>query len=115
MSRVKRGKVATKKRKKILSYTKGFMWGRKDKERLAREALLHAWTNAFRGRKEKKRDMRALWQVKINAATRLHGMKYSTFIAALKKHNVVLDRKILADLAEFEPKAFEAVIAQVKK
>jgi len=115
MSRVKRGKVATKKRKKILSYTKGFMWGRKDKERLAREALLHAWTNAFRGRKEKKRDMRALWQVKINAATRLHGMKYSTFIAALKKHNVVLDRKILADLAEFEPKVFEAVIAQVKK
>jgi large subunit ribosomal protein L20 len=115
MSRVKRGKVATKKRKKILSYTKGFMWGRKDKERLAREALLHAWTNAFRGRKEKKRDMRALWQVKINAAARLHGIKYSAFIAALKKNNVILDRKILADLAEHEPKAFEAVIAQVKK
>lgn len=115
MTRVKRGKIATKKRKKILSYTKGFMWGRKSKERLAKEALLHAWTNAFRGRKEKKRDMRSLWQVKINAAVRTHGMKYSTFIAALKKNKIDLDRKVLADLAEHDPKVFAEVVAEAKK
>lgn len=91
------------------------MWGRKSKERLAKEALLHAWTNAFRGRKEKKRDMRSLWQVKINAAVRAHGMKYSTFIAALKKGNIELDRKILADLAEHDPKVFSEVVAEAKK
>src|SRR3989338_2292173 len=86
MTRVKRGKIATKKRHKILKYTKGFRWGRKSKERAAKEALLHAWTHAFRGRKEKKRDFRQLWNVKINAASRANGIKYSWFIAALKKH-----------------------------
>ena len=63
MSRVKRGVTANRKRKKILSYTKGFRWGRKSKERAAKEALIHAWSHAFRGRKEKKRDYRALWNV----------------------------------------------------
>ena len=67
MSRVKRGKIALKRRRKPLKYTKGFRWGRKSKERAAKEALLHAWTHAFRGRKEKKRNKRALWNIKINA------------------------------------------------
>ena len=114
MTRVKRGKIATKKRHKILKYTKGFRWGRKSKERAAKEALLHSWTHAFRGRKEKKRDFRQLWNVKINAASRANGIKYSWFIAALKKHNIKLDRKILADLAQNEPKVFQKIVEQVK-
>ena len=107
MPRVKRGKTANKKRKKILSYTKGFKWGRKSKERAAKEALLHAWSHAFRGRKEKKRDYRRLWQVKINATCRENGLTYSKFINLLKQKNILLDRKILADLAQNEPEVFK--------
>ncbi len=114
MPRVKRGVTATKRRRNVLRYTKGFRWGRKSKERAAKEALLHAWTHAFRGRKEKKRDFRRLWNVKINAAVRAEGMSYSKFIAALKKKNVMLDRKILAGLAENDPAVFKAVVALVK-
>jgi len=114
MPRVKRGVNANKKREKLLKYTKGFMWGRKSKERAAKEALLHAWTHAFRGRKEKKRNYRQLWSAKINAAIRPEGMNYSRFIAALKKNKIVLDRKILADLAENEPEVFKKVVAAVK-
>ena len=110
MTRVKRGVTAHKKREKLLRYTKGFRWGRKSKERAAKEALLHAWTNAFRGRKEKKRVYRRLWQVKINAAVRENGMKYSTFINALKKKDIKLDRKILAELAQFEPEIFKKIV-----
>ncbi|SRR5258708_32759515 len=115
MPRVKRGTTANKHRKNILKYTKGFRWGRKSKERAAKEALLHAWTHAFRGRKEKKRNFRRLWAVKINAAIRPEGMSYSKFIAALKKNNIALDRKILADLAENEPEIFKKVAALVTK
>src|SRR3989344_6362284 len=104
MPRVKRGKTSNKKREKILRYTKGFRWGRKSKERAAEEALLHAWSHAFRGRKEKKRDFRTLWNVKINAGVREEGLTYSKFIALLKKKKMVLDRKILADLALNEPR-----------
>ncbi|MEK7114629.1 MAG: 50S ribosomal protein L20, partial [Patescibacteria group bacterium] len=93
MTRVKRGKTANKKRAKILKYTKGFKWGRKSKERAAKEALLHAWTHAFQGRKEKKRDYRRLWQTQLNAAARNHGLTYSKLIAGLKKQNILLDRK----------------------
>lgn len=114
MPRVKRGTIATKKRRAILKYTKGFRWGRKSKERAAKEALLHAWEHAFRGRKEKKRNFRALWNVKINAASRSAGLSYSRLIPALKKHNIKLDRKILADLAQNEPKAFQKIIETVK-
>ena len=114
MSRVKRGTTANKRRKSVLKSAKGFRWGRKSKERAAKEALLHAWTHAFQGRKEKKRNFRALWNVKINAAIRPHGMNYSTFIAALKKKNILIDRKILADLAENEPEVFEKIVNFVK-
>jgi large subunit ribosomal protein L20 len=111
MPRVKRGVHAHKHREKILKYTKGFRWGRKSKERAAKEALLHAWTHMFRGRKKKKRDFRALWNVRINAAARAEGTNYSALIAALKKKNVKLDRKILADLAIQEPEVFKKIIA----
>ncbi|MEK7512872.1 MAG: 50S ribosomal protein L20 [Patescibacteria group bacterium] len=113
MTRVKRGVLATKKRRKVLSYTKGFRWGRKSKERAAKEALLHSWSRSFKGRKEKKRQYRALWNVKINAAVRAEGMTYHTFIAALKKKKVALDRKMLAHLAEHEPETFKEIVAFV--
>lgn len=115
MPRVKRGTTAHKRREKVLKYTKGFRWGRKSKERAAKEALLHAWTHAFRGRKEKKRVYRQLWSVKINAAVREGGMSYSKFIAALKKKGIILDRKVLADIAEHEPAVFKQIVAAVKK
>ena len=114
MPRVKRGVNATKHRHKILKETKGFQWGRKSKERAAKEALLHAWSRAFRGRKEKKRNARQLWNVKINAAAREGSFTYSKLIAALKKKKIALDRKILADLAEHEPKVFKKVLEAVK-
>jgi large subunit ribosomal protein L20 len=115
MPRVKRGTTANKRRAKVLKYAKGFSWGRKSKERAAKEALLHAWTHAFRGRKEKKRVFRQLWSVKINAAVREEGLSYSKFIAALKKANIQIDRKILADLAEHEADVFKKIVAEVKK
>lgn len=114
MTRVKRGKTAHKKREKILKYTKGFKWGRKSKERAAKEALLHAWTHAFRGRKEKKRNYRQLWNVQINAGARAIGLNYNKLIAGLKKQNIILDRKILADLAKTEPKVFEKIASKIK-
>jgi large subunit ribosomal protein L20 len=114
MPRVKRGKNALKKRTRILKFTKGFKWGRKSKERAAKEALLHAWTHAFRGRKEKKRTARTLWQAKINAAARLEDLTYGQLIDRLKKSAIKLDRKILADLAENNPEIFKEIIAQSK-
>jgi large subunit ribosomal protein L20 len=114
MSRVKRGKIAHKKREKILRYTKSFKWGRKSKERAAKEALLHAWSRSFKGRKEKKRVYRKLWNVQINAAARENGIKYSRFISALRKKNVKLDRKILAELARTEPEVFKKIVEFVK-
>jgi large subunit ribosomal protein L20 len=114
MPRVKRGTIAHKKRARLLKYTKGFRWGRKAKEALAKEALLHAWEHAFRGRKEKKRNFRALWNVKINAGSRAAGVKYSQLISGLKKKGVKLDRKILADLAQNEPKVFQKVVEVAK-
>jgi large subunit ribosomal protein L20 len=115
MPRVKGGVGATKRRNKTLKYTKGFSWGRKSKERAAKEALLHAWSHAFRGRKEKKRNARRLWSVKINAASRAEtSMSYSKLIAALKKKKIALDRKILADLAEHEPKVFKKILEAVQ-
>ena len=110
MTRVKRGTIAHKKRERLLRATKGFRWGRKSKERAAKEALLHAWSRAFKGRKEKKRVYRTLWNVQINATLRENGTKYSTFINALKKKNVRLDRKILADLAKNEPAVFKKIV-----
>src|SRR3989344_7927225 len=107
MTRVKRGVVARRKRTKILRYTKGFRWDRKSKERAAKEALLHAWTHAFRGRKQKKRDFRKLWNVQINAGARNEGLNYSKLIAMLKEKKVHLNRKILADLAKNNPQVFK--------
>lgn len=115
MPRVKRGTIQNKKRRAILKHTKGFRWGRKSKEIAAKEALLHAWSRAFRGRKEKKRTFRQLWNVRINAASRNHELTYSKLMPLLKAKKVKLDRKILADFAKNEPEVFTKVIEFVQK
>jgi len=112
--RIKRGKTRTKKRKKVLKKTKGYKWGRKNVYRLAKTAVTKAGASAYKERKRKKRTKRALWQIKINAAVRPYGLSYSKFINLLKKNKIELDRKILADLAEKEPKVFEAIVKEVK-
>ena len=110
MARVKRGTTAHKRRKKVLKQTKGFRWGRKSKYRLAKEALYHAWQYAFRDRRTKKRVFRRLWQTKINAAARNENLSYSKFISLLKKQNIALDRKILAQLAQEKPEVFKKIL-----
>jgi large subunit ribosomal protein L20 len=115
MSRVKKGTVRTKKRAKLLKQTKGFKWGRKNLTKLAKTATTKAGAHAYVGRKEKKRDTRALWQIKINAAAREHGLSYSRFINALKKAHIELDRKILADLAVNNKKVFKEIVETIKK
>ncbi len=115
MTRVKRGVNATKKRVKNLRATKGFRGSSKSKERQAKERTLHKYTHAYVGRKLKKRDFRKEWQIKMNAGAREYGTTYSKFINMLKKHNVLLDRKMLALLAEKYPKAFEELVREVTK
>lgn len=114
MTRVKGGPKAIKRRRNILAQTKGYRYGRSTKKRQAREAIFHAGKYAFKHRRDKKRDNRALWNIKINAAVRPQGTSYSRFIDALKKNNIALNRKMLADLAENHPEVFEKVVAAVK-
>jgi large subunit ribosomal protein L20 len=115
MTRVKRGTLSVKKREKILRLTKGFKWGRKSKERQAKEALMHAYKHAYQGRKLKKRINRADFQVRINAAVRKHGLTYSKFIKLLKGKNVLLDRKIMAEIAAQYPKVFEQIVKKIQE
>ncbi len=114
MTRVKRGTTSHKRREKILKYAKGFKWGRKSKERSANEALFHAWSYAFKSRKLLKRDKRQEWQGVINAGARNENLSYSKLMGALKKKNIVLDRKILAELAEHHPEIFKEIVQNVQ-
>ena len=114
MPRVKRGIIAAKRRRKTLKYAKGFKWGRKSKERAAKEALLHAWTHAYRDRRVKKRTARALWQIQLNAAVRQYGLNYSKFINGLKKAKIELDRKVLSQIAREHPEVFKVIMEKVK-
>lgn len=114
MTRVKRGIVSHKKREKTLKKVKGYRWGRKTKERAAKEALLHGLSRKFEGRKEKKRTFRSLWQTKINAGVREQGMSYSKFIGVMKKQKIELDRKVLAELAEKHPETFKKIVEELK-
>lgn len=114
MPRVKRGKVRTRKRKAVLQRTKGFKWGRKKKIKLAKPAIKKAGVYAYRDRRNKKRANRRLWQIKLNAAVRQHGLCYSKFINALKRNKIELDRKILAEIAEKNPKVFGKIVELVK-
>ena len=115
MVRVKRGTTAHKRRKKLLKQAKGFRWGRKSKYNQAKEALMHAWSYQYRDRRNKKRDKRRLWQVQINAALRKSNISYSKFMGKLKKKEIGIDRKILAQLANKEPEIFEKIVKEVKK
>ena len=114
MARVKGGVSTNKRRKNILKMVKGYRFGRSTKKRLAREAIVHAGSYAFRDRRNKKRTMRQLWTLKINAAVRPLGLNYSKFIDLLNKKNVEVDRKVLADLAENNPDTFGRIVEQVK-
>ncbi len=114
MARVKGGVISAKRRRNVLKRAKGYRHGRGTKERLAKESLVHAGKNAFAHRKDKKNDYRSLWIVRLNAAIRENGYKsYSTFIAGLKKEEIVLDRKVLSELASSHPEVFTRVAKKV--
>ena len=115
MARVKRAVQARKHRKHLMKHAKGFKYGRKSKFKLAKEALRHAWTYAYRDRKVKKRSFRNLWNIQINALARQNGITYSRLIEAMKKNKIELDRKVLAELANKQPEIFVKIIEEVKK
>lgn len=114
MPRVKRGTQHVKRRKNLLKRVKGYSWGRKSKIRLARPAMLKAGVHAFRDRRAKKRTFRNLWTIKINAAVREFGLSYSRFIDLLKKANIAIDRKVLAQIAEKQPAIFTKIVEAAK-
>lgn len=113
MVRVKRGFVARKRRKKILSLAKGFRASMGRLFRIAHQAVTHALSYSYRDRRNKKRDFRKLWIARINAAVRSNGMSYSKFINALKVHEIKLDRKILSDIAIFDKETFSKIVQNV--
>lgn len=113
MARVKRGKNKNQKRKNVLKKTKGYRGRQKSHKRSAKEALTHAGRNSYKHRKRKKGDFRRQWQIVINAALNDHDVSYSQFIHQLKEAGVELDRKVLAELAQHQPKAFAAVVESV--
>ncbi len=115
MPRTKRGTVAHKRRKNLLKNAKGFRWGRKNKFKAAKEALMKAWSYAYRDRKKKKREMRKMWNISINAACRKNSTTYHNFIYNLKKKNIELDRKVLSRVAKEFPESFQKIVKEVEK
>ena len=115
MPRVKRGVVARKRHKKILKQAKGYYGARSRVFRVAKQAVIKAAQYAYRDRRTKKRDFRKLWIVRINAACREAGMSYSQFINGLKKANIELDRKVIAQLAVDDKPAFNSLIEKAKQ
>jgi large subunit ribosomal protein L20 len=114
MPRVKRGVTAHAKHKKVLKQAKGYYGARSKVYRVAKQAVIKAGQYAYRDRRQKKRQFRALWIARINAGARANGLSYSRMINGLKKAGVELDRKVLADMAVFEPEAFGVVAEQAK-
>ena len=112
--RIKRGVNAVKKRRAILKSAKGYRGAKSKQYRAAREQVMKSGLYDYIGRKQKKRDFRALWITRINAACRLNGISYSKFIAGLKAKNIDLNRKVLADMAVRDAAAFTALVNQVK-
>src|SRR5215211_7429288 len=115
MARVKRGVMVRKRHKKLLQQAKGYQGSRSRRIRVARQTLMKALSYAYRDRRNKKRDFRRLWIIRINAAARLNGMSYSRLIRGLKLAGIDLDRKILADMAVRDPAAFTSVVAQAQR
>ena len=114
MPRVKRGVTARARHKKVLAKSKGFRGRRGNVYRVAKEAVMKAGQYAYRDRRNKKRDIRALWIQRINAAVRELGMSYSAFMAGMKKAKIEIDRKVLADLAVLDKPAFAKIAGQIK-
>ena len=114
MARVKRGVVAKARHKRILDKAKGYYGARRKVYRVAKQAVTKAGQYAFRDRRQRKRQFRALWITRINAAARIHGLSYSRFINGLKKAEIEIDRKVLADLAVHDAEAFGALAEQAK-
>src|SRR4029079_9600172 len=115
MSRVKRGPKRKDRRKKILGLAKGFYGMKSKSHRIAKQAVDKALSYAYRDRRQKKRQLRALWIVRINAAARLHGLSYSRLIAGMKAAGSLLDRKVLADLAVADPQGFAGIAEMAKQ
>lgn len=114
MAKIKHSAATRKRKKKVLKQAKGF-WGDRSKQfQQARRALMHALVYAYRDRKVRKREFRSLWITRINAACRQEGITYSVFMAGLKKANIALDRKILADVAVRDPATFKKLVALIK-
>ncbi len=113
--RVKRGVTTRRRHNKIRQATKGMTRSNRSSVRRGRQAVTRALENAYRDRRNRKRTFRELWNARINAAARLNGTTYSRLIASLKEKNITLDRKVLAELAVNEPKAFEAVVKAAQK
>ena len=114
MPRVKRGVTSKRRHNRILRQAKGYYGGRSNLIKTAREAVERGWRYAYRDRKQRKRVFRALWIARINAAAREHGLSYSRFMDGLKRANVEIDRKVLAQLAVSDPKAFSDLAALAK-
>ncbi len=114
MARVKGGVSALKRRRKILSQTKGYIFGRSTKKKQAIEAIHHAHLHSFAHRKDKKNDFRRLWTTRLNAGLRASGLKYSTFMKQLKDKKVLINRKMLSEIADKRPESFERFLAKVK-
>lgn len=114
MPRVKRGVTAHAKHKKVIDQAKGYSGRRKNVFRVAKQAVTKAAQYAYRDRRQRKRQFRALWIARINAAARIHGLSYSRFIDGLNKASIEVDRKVLADLAVFDKVAFGALAEQAK-
>ena len=114
MPRVKRGVIAHARHKKILKLAKGYRGRRKNVCRIAKQAVMKAGQYAYRDRRTRKRVFRQLWIARINAASRQLGVTYSKFMAGLKKANIDIDRKVLADMAVNDPAAFGSIVDKVK-
>jgi len=114
MARVKRGVVAGKRHKKVLDKAKGYYGARSKVYRVAKQAVIKAGQYAYRDRRQRKREFRALWITRINAAARMHGLSYSRLISGLHRADIDVDRKVLADIAVHDPDAFAAIAEQAK-
>ena len=115
MPRARKGAARTRAKKRILKAAKGYVGGRRKLLRTAKESLLRAGKFAYRDRRRRKRDFRRLWITRISAAVRAHGLTYSSFIAGLQKADISLDRKMLAELAVTDEKAFDRIVESVKQ
>ena len=115
MARVKRGNIARKRRNKILNLAKGFRGGNKNLFRTANQRVMKALCNAYRDRRRRKRDFRRLWISRINASARINGTNYSKLINGLKSSEIIINRKMLAQLALIDPQCFEKIISTAVK